>query len=33
MYMDDINLYVKNEKELDTNYKNIQPGYGNGILH
>ena len=33
MYMDNIKLFVKNEEELetDTNNKNIQPEYRNGI--
>ena len=33
MYMDDIKIFAKNEKELetDTNMKNIQSGYRNGI--
>ena len=33
MYMDDIKIFVKNKKELetDTNNKNIQRGYRNGI--
>ena len=35
MYMDDIKLFAKNEKELVTNTRNynIQPWYRNGIWH
>ena len=39
MYMDDINLFAKKKKkrtstwDSDTNNKNIQPGYNNGIWH
>ena len=35
MHMDGIKLLVKNVKELvtDTNNKNIQPGYRNGIWY
>ena len=33
MYIDDISLFAKNDRELetDTNNKNIQLGYRNGI--
>ena len=36
MYMNDIKLFEKNEKKIgdsNTNNKNIQSGYWNGILH
>ena len=34
IYMDGMKLFAKNEKEkTDTNIKNIQPGYRNGIWH
>ena len=36
MYIDDIKLFAKSEKkngDSDTNNKNIQPGYRNGICH
>ena len=35
MYMDNVKLFLKNEKELETdkNNKNRQPGYRNGIWH
>ena len=31
--MDDIKLFAKNEKELDTGSTNIQPGYRNIMCH
>ena len=31
MYIDDIKLFAKNEKELETRVKNIQSGYRNEI--
>ena len=36
MYMDDITVFAKNKKELETlntNNKNLQSGYTNGIWH
>ena len=35
MYMDDIKLFAKYEKELETdiNNTNMQPGYRNGIWY
>ena len=35
MYMDNIKLFAKNQKDLEfnTNNKNIQSGYRNGIWH
>ena len=35
MYIDNIKLFAKNEKELETdsNNRNIQPGFRNGIWH
>ena len=33
LYMDDIKLFAKNEKETNANNKNIQSGYRNGISY
>ena len=29
--MDGINIFIKNEKDIDTNYTNIESGYRDGI--
>ena len=33
VYMDDLKIFVKNEKDLDSNKKKIEVGYRNGIWH
>ena len=33
LLMDDLKLYVKDEKQLDSLVNNIQPGHGHGVLH